>query len=282
MATAAQIKEQRRLDREAAKAAKAGKGTDTQTQIVTPPINVSTEAAGQRAVADTSTGLTTPENEEVLVGGLAARTAVDGFMSNVSTVITTGLEGLEVSFADLTTKFSSIVAADDPKDLQAICGTMTYQELTEGLVILDGIERRQQYDRRAIAVKKDQVQIEAEKMLLHLEQIKQQIRVARAANKIAIASDSLDTEVKERQLRQQANEEALSHRSQTNALTAEDNASYRRAKAAKNTQRNIEREAAVTVLEAIAKVAVAKAAKKTDWANTYSTTPTQTIDVEAK
>jgi len=229
---------------------------------------------------EVSKELVQPIADEKTAGELATKTAINNFAATIGGTLAAELTSVETNFGQLTEKLKSVMEMQDPESLAIACGTMTQKDLVTGLVILEGIARSQEYQDKALEVKRNHNKLAFKEQLIRFENVEQFLKLARKANQIGIQADSLETEQIERELKQEKNEADRLHQRELNQLGKEQQSQYRQYRKTKDGLQKAGQAAITKSLEAYLYVSQTKAQKDTDWAATFA--PQTTVDVETK
>jgi hypothetical protein len=228
---------------------------------------------------EVSKELVQPIADEKTAGELATKTAINNFAATIGGTLAAELTSVETNFGQLTEKLKSVMEMQDPASLAIACGTMTPNDLNEGMRILEGIARSQEYQKKALAIKESHNALAFEEQKVRFKNIEYFLKLARQANSIGVQADSLETEQIERELKQEKNEANLLHQRELNQLSKEQQSQYRQYRKTKDGLFKAGQQATIQSLQAHLFVGQAKARKDTDWAATFAP---QTVDVEAK
>ena len=232
------------------------------------------EVTGQKLVEPTD-GI-----EKAATGAIAATEAINNFASSIGGTLAAELTSVETNFGQLTEKLKSVMEMQDPASLAIACGTMTPNDLNEGMRILEGIARSQEYQKKALEIKESHNALAFKEQEVRFKNIEYFLKLARQANSIGVQADSLETEQATRQLKREKNEANLLHQRELNQLSKEQQSQYRQYRKTKDGLFKAGQQATIQSLQAHLFVGQAKAQKDTDWAATFA--PQITVDVEAK
>ena len=228
---------------------------------------------------EVSKELVQPIADEKTAGELATKTAINNFAATIGGTLAAELTSVETNFGQLTEKLKSVMEMQDPESLAIACGTMTQKDLVVGLGILEGIARSQEYQDKALEVKRNHNKLAFKEQLIRFENVEQFLKLARKANQIGIQADSLETEQIERELKQEKNEADRQHQRELNQLSKEQQSQYRQYRKTKDGLQKAGQAAITKSLEAYLYVSQTKAQKDTDWAATFAP---QTTEKEAR
>ena len=229
---------------------------------------------------EVSKELVQPIADEKTAGELATKTAINNFAATIGGTLAAELTSVETNFGQLTEKLKSVMEMQDPASLAIACGTMTPNDLNEGMRILEGIARSQEYQKKALEIKESHNALAFKEQEVRFKNIEYFLKLARQANSIGVQADSLETEQATRQLKREKNLSDLAHRKALNQLSRDQQQEYQRHSKTRNGLYEAGRAATIKSLEAHLFVKQSQAQRDTDWAATFA--PQTTVDVETK